>query len=134
MIDPRDRELVNVLQQLQPAPMRTSREQIWYRAGLEAGRRRVKVWRGVAAVMMLAAGAAMWARLGARGTAERPVLVRQEVPVVVGVESEEERASAAAYYRLRDTVAQDGLAGLPRVEGGNGGAAPSAPRGWPMEF
>src|SRR4051812_1098290 len=39
MTDPGDDEMLEALQQLQLAPTRTTKEQVWYRAGREAGQR-----------------------------------------------------------------------------------------------
>ena len=62
-IMPRRRELPEALQGLEPAPLRGSAREIWFRAGLEAGRRRANSWRSAATAAILAAFAATTAAL-----------------------------------------------------------------------
>jgi hypothetical protein len=131
--DPRDRGLLESLQQLQPAPLQTTKEQIWYRAGLEAGRSRIRIWKALTATMTVAIVSIIFIRPAPPAKTEHPNLA-QSVPAQVPVESPEERASAAAYYRLRDAVARDGLAGLGRDEPQDRGSAPPAAQRWPFEF
>jgi hypothetical protein len=135
-LDPRDAELEAELGRLRPVAVGTSRERVWYEAGLAAGRRRVNVWRGAAAGMAvaLAGVAVLAARPAGPDGRDGRVVGRGTATVAVEKASGEERA-AGAYLRLRDAVAGEGLAGLGPVQsGGGGGGTPPPPRGWPLEF
>jgi len=59
-LDEPERELEHSLESLRPEKGAIREQEIWYRAGLRAARRRVNFWRGVAAaVIVLAAGVAL---------------------------------------------------------------------------
>jgi hypothetical protein len=120
-LDPPERELAEALGRLELDPLGSEQRQIWYRAGVEAGRRRVNRWRAVAAVA-LAAGVALASARGSRpAPVERIVYVRAPAAVPPPVAAGDQLApsrDAAAYPRLRDAILREGLSGLPQVPGG----------------
>lgn len=122
-LDPPERELAEALGRLELEPVRSSPGEIWYRAGLEAGRRRANGWRAVAAAVTVAAGlllAFVHGRMPA--TVERVVYVREPAASTgaVAVASWEalRPESSTAYARLRDALLREGLRALPPVPGG----------------
>lgn len=137
-LGPPERELAEALGSLMPAPPRpTAAREIWYQAGYAAARRRGNRWRaaaGVAAVVACAVG--VWRPRPTPVTVERVVYVRPAAPAAAAVATvvptppweEPAGESSSAYLRLRDAVAQHGLAGLPPISAGDGGFSPDRPR------
>jgi hypothetical protein len=132
-----ERELADALGGLLPAaPRPAAARAIWYQAGYEAARRRGNRWRAAAGVAaLIACVVGVWRPRPAPITVERVVYVRPAAPAAavataVPTPPWEEPAgeSSSAYLRLRDAVAQHGLAGLPPISAGDGGFLPDPPR------
>jgi hypothetical protein len=126
-LNPAERELVEAMQGLQPAPLQTSSREMWYQAGLAAGRRRANGWRAVAAAVTLAATLLVVSSHRTPSPVERYVYVRTpaaSVPVVPAAIDTTSTPTASAgpvasssstaeYLRLCDEAAQDGPMRLP---------------------
>jgi len=111
-------DLAKNLRSLQPAAVRTSEREIWYQAGVEAGRRRASVWRAAAAALaIVTAGVVVWHARPARAPVEQVVRVSAAPPVAPS----QVAASPDAYARLRDAILQHGLDGLPPPDFAAGG-------------
>lgn len=146
-VGPAERELADALAGLQPAPVRTTQRDVWFRAGVDAataaGRRSANRWRAVAgtalASLVACGGALLAARTGRPPTVvdvERVVYVeRAPAPAAPATTAGAARpappdlpappAEPSAYLRLRDAVVGQGLAGLPPLRtAGDGGACP----------
>lgn len=137
-IGPTEQALSDALGALELTPMSASARHLWYRAGFEAGRRRTKVWRAVAAMVILVAGTTMiWSAKSrpAPRTIERVVYVPREQPSRdVSREFAAEGSApelSTAYLKLRDAVIERGLNGLPRS--GRGSSPGSGMRAWPVD-
>lgn len=130
-VNPPKGDLAEALQRLRPTPPRVSLREVWYLAGLEAGRRRAIAWRAAAAVAVVAAIALAIVRRPAPVTVERIVYVPREATPFVAVAPEGQMdaasSSSAAYVHLRDALVQYGLSGLPHSPPGAGDGRP-APR------
>lgn len=132
--DPSERELTDALRGLELAPVRTSPQQVWYRAGFEAGRRGANAWRGAAAVAAVALVCSLLVPVGrraARDPVERVVYVREgpvQVPQPATAAPGPSADHSQSYLRLRQQLVQRGLDGLPPVPPGDGGGA--GPGGW----
>lgn len=136
-LDPPERELAEALGRLELGPVGSSPREIWYRAGLEAGRRRASAWRAVAGAVALAACLLLALILGRPAeTVERVVYVprRSPAPAVEMPPPGQETPpkSLNGYLRLCDALAQQGLDALPAGPAGGGGDAGDAPSGWPF--
>ena len=112
------RKLAGSLQALQIALPQTSQREIWFRAGLEVGRRRASGWRAAAGILGLSVAVLIASqRRPASAPIERIVYVaRGAAPAAPPTP-----ISSAAYGRLRDAIIERGLNGLPPVELSNGG-------------
>ena len=124
-IDPADRELAESLRGLQPAAAtaQASPQRIWYEAGFQAGRRRANVWRAVAAMIALVAGAAIvWQDRSVPSVSYvnrgAPAAIVNRAPSAADESSSP--VLSAAYLKLRDAVVQDGWKALPPPSGRNG--------------
>jgi hypothetical protein len=82
----------------------------------------------------VAAGVAVATRPDSRGAADGPRLAQRTATPVAQGEGGSEAAVSAGYLRLRDAVAQHGVAGLGPVDPGGGGSVPPASGGWRPEF
>ena len=128
--DPRDRELMAALGTLKLPPPGASQREIWYRAGVEAGRRHVNAWKTLAAVVTLSASIALtWDRrpipapLAAYVEHVQPVRHSATTPVP----SATTVTASLAYERMRDRLIEQGLNGLPPIDFTGDGGQPSAP-------
>lgn len=119
-LNPPEQELADALSRLHPTPARTPMQQVWYRAGLEAGRRRAERWRamagaaGVAAVVLLA-----WGLRPVPAPPERVVYVeRAAAPLAVAAVATSDpfppSELSTGYLQLRDALALHGLEALSR--------------------
>ena len=135
-LDHGEKELEKALGGLRLAPFAPDVEQLWYRAGLAAGRRRARIWQAVAAAVALAAaGAVTWRPKPTPVFVDRVVTVRQDVPTepvraLTAAEDAPAPIVSADYLRLRDAVVQKGLDAVPPMAIGAGEAA-SPVRAWP---
>ena len=123
--DSRNQELMDALGKLKPALPAASQREIWYQAGLDAGRRHTNAWKALAAIVTLSAGLAL-------------VLDRRPAPHATFVRNVEHSATTAApasktanpslaYERLRNRLVEDGLSGLPPIDfSGDGEQSPPA--------
>jgi hypothetical protein len=131
-IKPSRRELPDALQGLEPAPLRGSAREIWFRAGLEVGRRRANSWRAAASVAIVAA-----ALVVAWQSKRTPIqLVTQNQPVLPSSSPHTDTNAAvgsgsiAAYVRLTDALAV--TEGERQKEVGSSGGQPER-RPWPFD-
>ena len=148
-LGPAELELIGALGQLELAAVRTLPEQLWYRAGLEAGHRRARAWQAVAALVAVALGGTALrsvARPPATVTVDRIVYVPQ--PVVQPAPSMASAASAASdeaparaaasassgeYRRFRDSLVELGKDAPPLTPLGGGWAVVRPePSRWPL--
>jgi hypothetical protein len=125
-----EREFVEALGGLLPAPPDVSEQRLWYEAGLRAGRRRTRAWGAVAAAMvLLAVGVAALRPRGPIVYVDRvvPQETRQQgnrvTAPVAAVPDYSRPAVSIDYVRLRDAVEQRGLDAL----GESGSGALSQP-------
>ena len=103
-------ELAESLRALKPAPPSTSPREIWYQAGVQAGRRRAGIWRGTSlAFAVTTAGLLTWSLRPAPTPSERIVYVRPAAPPP----PPQVAASPDAYAKLRDAILLNGLDGFP---------------------
>jgi len=130
-LNPPKGDLAEALKRLRPAPPRASLHEVWYVAGVEAGRRRAVAWRAVAAVALAAGIALAIVRRPTPVAVERIVYLPKETTSIVAVAPQErmavEPSSSATYVHLRDALVQYGLSGLPASLPATGDGRP-APR------
>jgi hypothetical protein len=133
--DERDRELMEALGMLKLPPPGVSQRDIWYRAGVGAGERRAKAWKGLAAIVTVAAAVAL--ALDHRPAQTPQVAYVKHVehsPTNVAPVATSSSASLA-YERMRDRLVEDGLGGLPPIDfSGDGGQSPPAGQEHSREF
>jgi hypothetical protein len=117
-------------QRLKPALPSLSAREVWYQAGLAAGRRRVVMWRAAAAVALAAAAALAVVRPSVNVPTDRIVYIPRPAnshdAVALQPQPTAGSSSSAAYVRLRDTLSQYGLSGLPSVSAGAGEGIPES--------
>lgn len=161
-LSPAERELAAALGGLAPAAPRLSLEQAYVRAAVARERWRTRLWQGVAAVLAVGAGVAVWNRPAA---ATRVVEVPKVIYVGAPRPAAPERGSGAppqtllvsepapaapgdyAYLRTRDRVLSQGVDSLraswvtppsppPRVPQAIGGTGRGVPveMPWVMDF
>jgi hypothetical protein len=117
-LDAAARELAEALGGLELAPVPTSQSQLWYRAGYEAGGRRARTWRAVAAsVALVGTMAVLYGRYemhppGRLSDEARPVVVTTKQPERP-TEVQNVPAFSASQLQLRDAMLQSGLKALP---------------------
>jgi hypothetical protein len=121
-LDPANRELAEALESLRLAPTQANQRDIWYRAGMEAGRKRTNAWRMAAAIMTLAAGAmVMHARIVGPAVVDRVVYVYPAGAALVHAMYSNDAPLlpnfSAANLRLRNAVLQNGPDALPMSVG-----------------
>jgi hypothetical protein len=130
-LDPWAQELERSLRSLAPATGELSLREAWYRGGLLAARRRVRLWRTAAAAMLFVASGLMLARSRPQPlTVERVVYVpRPTAQVGVVLNTSSPRLLPPSYLALRDAVENDGWRALGSTadQGGIGGAAGQTP-------
>jgi hypothetical protein len=120
-VDPANRELAEALGGLALAPVRTAPEQMWFAAGVEAGRRRARAWQAAAAG--LAVVMSLMATLDRPAApAERVVYVERPTATAAALATAGtiEPPSPISQLRLREAVLRGGVSALP--------ASPSGPR------
>jgi hypothetical protein len=113
-LDPPERDLEQSLKSLSLEAGKMEEQEIWYRAGLLASRRRINFWRGVAAaVVVLASTAALLRPRPATVTIERFVyLPRSSADVAVAQAATAAPSLPSAYLVLRNAVETDGWRAL----------------------
>jgi hypothetical protein len=109
-----ERELERSLNSLTPDAGRMREQEIWYRAGLLAGRKRVNLWRGAAAAIVVMACLAMLARPRPQSvTVEHYVYVARPGPDVAVVENAPATPLLpSSYLALRNAVEAGGWRAL----------------------
>ena len=131
--DPRDREMMAALGLLKLPPPGASQRDIWYRAGVEAGRRHANTWKALAAVVALSASIALaWDRRPV--PAPHAVYVQHVPPASHSTTTPAASATTAtaslAYERMRERLIEQGLNGLPPIDfSGDGGQSFAPPHG-----
>jgi hypothetical protein len=112
-------EFVENLRALQPAPARTAERDIWYQAGVKAGRRRTAIWRAASVAFAITTVSLLtWSLRPAAAPLERIVYVRPDPPQPP---PQVAASSSDSYARLRDAILRNGLDGLPPPDFNAGG-------------
>ena len=124
--DRRNQELMNALGKLKLALPPASQRDIWYQAGLEAGRRNANAWKALAAIVTLSAGLAF--TLDRRHAPAPRAAYVQHVEHPATITAPATANASLAYERVRNRLVEDGLSGLPPIDfSGDGGSPPTAP-------
>jgi hypothetical protein len=123
--DPQDQELMQALGKLRLSPPGLSQRDIWYRAGVDAGRRHANAWKALAAIVTVAAGVGV-AMDHRPAPAPRMTYVQHvERPATTDAKSGTSSSASLAYERMRDKLVEEGLRGLPPIDfTGDGGQSP----------
>lgn len=120
-------DLAETFGRLKPVPPALSARDVWYQAGLAAGRRPLIAWRACAAIAVAAAIALAVVRPPGSSRSDRIVYIPAKAtsPAAIAANDQTHEApSSAAYVRLRDALSQYGLSGLPPVSTGAGEGIP----------
>ncbi|HEY8750384.1 MAG TPA: hypothetical protein VIM11_20540 [Tepidisphaeraceae bacterium] len=128
-LNPPDFDLPNALRRLQPTAPQSSQRDIWYRAGLAAGRRRVNIWRSAAAAMTLVATLLLATAHRSSPTAPQQQIAQRQSPSQSAVPDIDQSTtnSTAAYARLRATITRDGFAALSSSDPPSSNGTPPPP-------
>lgn len=126
-LTPGERELETALRRLTPSLPSFTLQQAYARSLVAAERRRTRVWQGVAALLAIAAGAAMWSRPSPRMVEVQKIVFRDS-PAPANIYTAGIRTSDVepppslqplllangdfAYLRLRDKVLLRGIDSL----------------------
>lgn len=130
-----EQELEEALGGLAPAPAGISSEEVWYRAGLAAGRRRTNAWRAVAVCIAGAAGISiLWGPKPVPLPADRIVVMHQTptppAPATITDRDTGLVVISTPYLRLRDELVEKEAGSLPAVAAGEGRDL-NVQRAWP---
>jgi hypothetical protein len=109
-----DFDLPNALRRLQPAAPQSSQRDIWYRAALQAGRRRVNIWRSAAAAMTLTTTLLIASAHRTGPAVPQQQIAQHQSPSQSAVPDIDQSTtnSTAAYARLRAAITRDGFDAL----------------------
>lgn len=131
-LDEPERELEQSLESLRPEKGAMREQEIWFRAGLLAARRRANFWRGVAAAVIVLASAVALLRPGPRPVTIDHYVYLSMPPADLPVAQASDGAPVVpSYLVLRNAVETSGWHATPKTEASHDASKTVTP--WPID-